>query len=31
MEVIKEGATDNGAKELINQRVWPLLVSFLRL
>ena len=31
MEVIKEGATDNGAKELINQRVWPLLISFLRL
>ena len=31
MEVIKEGATDNGAKELINQRVWPLLVSFLSL
>jgi hypothetical protein len=29
--VIKECATDNGAKELINQRVWPLLVSFLRL
>lgn len=31
MEVIKEGATDNGAKEPINQRVWALLVSFLRL
>ena len=31
MEVIKEGATDNEAKEPINQRVWPLLVSFLRL
>jgi hypothetical protein len=28
MEVIKVGATDNGAKEPINQRVWPLLVSF---
>ena len=31
MEVIKEATTDNGAKEPINQRVWPLLVSFLRL
>jgi hypothetical protein len=31
MEVIKEGATDNEAKEPINQRVWLLLVSFLRL
>ena len=31
MEVIKEAATDNEAKEPINQRVWLLLVSFLSL
>ena len=31
MEVIKEAATDNEAKEPINQRVWLLLVSFLGL
>ena len=31
MEVIKEGGTDNEAKEPINQRVLALLVGFLRL